>query len=302
MIKPKVTVGVCVRNCEDFIEEAIHSIMNQDFPHELMELIFVDDGSEDNTLSIIKAYISKIEISTRFFHTSWKGLGHARNMVLASAKGNFILWVDGDMILSKNFVRKLVDFMDNHSDTGIAKGKQALECGPNLLATLETFARASSRMVDYESKKSRLKSLGTGGSICRVEVLKEVGGFDECLKGYGEDFDIEIRVRNAGYSLNTVNSSFLDYERRGLTWKNLWRRYWLRGYYSHYFLHKNRGMIKYYGALPPVAFLLGFLHAHKLFKLTYQRFVFLLPFQYGLKMVAWCVGFAKSHCDSYEPR
>ena len=301
-MRPKVTVGVCVRNCESFIKEAIDSIINQDFPHELMEVIFVDDGSEDNTLSIIKEYVSRIDIPAKVFHTSWKGLGHARNIVAANAEGDFILWVDGDMVLSRDFMRKLVEFMEQHPEMGVAKGEQALEPGGNLLATLETYSRAAGRMVDYQSEKARSKALGTGGSIYRIEVLTQVGGFDENLRGYNEDWDIEIRVRSAGWSLLTTNAKFLDYERHGLTWKNLWSRYWLRGYYTHYFLHKNRGLLKHYRMFPLAAFLLGLLHAHKLFKLTHEKKVFLSPFQYAFKMTAWYFGFIRSHFDSYEPK
>lgn len=301
-MRPIVTIGVCVRNCENYVKEAIESILNQDFPHELMEVIFVDDGSGDNTLSIIRECVSRIDISAEVFHTSWKGLGHARSMVSANAKGDYILWVDGDMVLSTGFVRKLVEFMEQHPEIGIAKGRQALKPGRNLLATLEAYSRAAGRMLDYQSEKARLKSLGTGGSIYRSEIIKQVGGFDENLRGYNEDWDIEIRARKAGWSLSTVDASFLDYERHGLTWKSLWSRYWLRGYFTHYFLHKNRGMLKHYRMFPPAAFLSGILRSFTLFKLTRQKAVFLLPFQSTFKMTAWYIGFIRSHSDSYAPK
>ena len=302
VMKPKVTIGVCVRNSFTTLHEAIESIICQDFPHELMELIFVDDGSEDNTLSIIKEYVSRIDIPAKVFHTSWKGLGHARNIVATNAEGDFILWVDGDMVLSRDFVRKLVEFIEQHPKVGIAKGKQSLEPGGNMLATLESYSRAASRMVDYQSGKARSKALGTGGSIYRIEVIRQAGGFDENLRGYGEDSDIEIRVRKTGWSLATTDAKFLDYERHALTWKSLWSRYWRRGYFTHYFLHKNRGLLKHYRMLPPMAFLTGFLHTSTLFKLTREKKVFLLPFQYVFKMSAWYFGFTRSHLNSYEPR
>lgn len=299
-MKPNVTVGVCVRNCEDSIKEAIESILDQDFSHELMEVIFVDDGSEDDTLSIIYEYVSKIDIPARVFRTSWKGVGHARNIVAANAKGNFIVWVDGDMVLSRDYVRKLVELMEKHHEIGIAKGKQTLELVGNLLAILEAYSRAAGRMVDYQSEDTYSKALGTGGSIYRIKTIFQIGGFDENFRGYGEDWDFEIRARAAGWSLFAINVIFSDYERKGLTWNILWRRYWLRGYYHHYFLHKNSGSIKHYRMIPPVAFLAGLLHAHILFKLTHKKVIFLLPFQYVFKTTAWYFGFIRSHLDSYE--
>ena len=293
----RVSLGICVRNCEDYLREALNSIADQTYPHSLIELVIVDDGSEDGTLSIVKENVSKLDITAKIFHTSWKGLGHARNMVVANAEGDLILWVDGDMVLSKDYVAKLVEFMDRHPEVGIAKGKQALEPGGNTLATLEGYSRAAGRMVNYRSKQARMKSLGTGGAIYRVEALEKVGGFDERLRGYGEDQDVEIRIRNLGWLLDTVDVKFTDYERHALTWKSLWRRYWLRGYQTRYFLQKNKRMIRHYRNFPPAAFFSGLSTSFVLFKLTHERAVFLLAFISSFKMTAWYVGFVRNHFD-----
>lgn len=301
-MKPMITIGVCVRNCERFVEDAIASIMSQDFPHDRVKVVFVDDGSEDGTLSIIQDNIRKMDMKAVVFHTSWKGLGNARNMVIAHAEGDYILWVDGDMVLSRDFLKKLVDFMERNPEAGIVKGRQALLPGRNVLATLEGYSRAVGRMVDYQSRKGRFKAIGTGGSLYRIKAVRQAGGFDENLRMYNEDWDFELRLRKAGWTLHTLNVIFYDYERYGLTWKSLWRRYWLRGYYTHYFLHKNRGMIKHYRMFPPAASVSGLLSSLTLFKLTRQKTVFLLPFQSTFKMTAWYVGFMRSHLDGYIPR
>jgi len=298
---PKVTIGICVRNCEQYIEEAINSIVAQNIPHKLLEIVIVDDGSEDNTLTVVKKRVSGINIPTKIFQTSWKGIGHARNIVIANARGNFILWVDGDMVLSKDFIKKLLEFMDQNPRVGIAKGKQALMPGSNILATLESYSRAAGRMVDYTSDKCRFKALGTGGAIYRRQIFEQIGGFDENLRGYNEDWDFENRAKAAGWQLSTVDAYFLDYERLGLTWKSLWTRYWTRGYHTHYFLHKNSGMIKHYRMFPPAAILSGLISSLKLYRLTQKKIVFALPFQSFFKMIAWYAGFVRSHLDSYAP-
>jgi glycosyltransferase involved in cell wall biosynthesis len=299
-VKPQVTIGICTKNCEKYITETIDSILKQDLPHQLLEIIVVDGYSTDKTLPIIEKKLEKSEIESKFFSDN-KGLGAARQIIVDRAKGEYILWVDGDMVLSQGFVRKLVDFMDKNADVGIVKGRQALEAGKNLLATLETFSRAASRMVDYQSKKGRSKTLGTAGALCRTEVIRQVGGFDRNLKGYNEDWDIEIRVRGAGWSLCTIDAFYSDYERLGLTWKDLWKKYWLRGFYTHYFLHKKKGMVKLYRMIPPTAIISGILNAITLFKITHMKTVFLLPFQSMFKMTAWNIGFIRSHMNSYAP-
>jgi len=300
-MKPKIAVGVCVKDSEATIKEAIESILDQDFPHELMELIVVDGHSKDKTLSIIEDCLRGTNIRTKVFRESG-GLGRQRQIVVENANREYILWVDGDMVLSKDYVRRQVEFMEQNPKVGIAKGKLALKSTRNMLGTLETFSRAISKMVDFQSKSAYSKALGTGGSIYRAQAIEQVGGFDKGFKGYCEDWDVEMKVRAAGWLLLTTNAEYLDYERRGITWKTLWKRYWRRGYDTHYFLHKHPGLIKHYRMFPPAAFLAGLLHAYKLFKLTRKKIVFLLPFQYLFKMTAWYIGFIKSHQHCYEPR
>jgi len=290
-----------VRNCESYIKDAIDSILNQDFPHGFMEVIVVDGYSKDRTVKVLKELLRNSDIKTRIFFED-KGLGVARQMVVDNAIGDYIIWVDGDMMLSTDYLRKLVDFISKHPEVGIVKGKQALQPGENLLATLEAYSRAAGRMVDYQSEKRSSKALGTAGALCRTRALIDAGGFDKSLRGYNEDWDIEIRVRAKGWSLHTIDAFYLDYERRKISWNDLWSRYWLRGYYTHYFLQKNKGMLKHYRIFPPAAFLGGLLHAFALFKKTCQKTVFLLPFQHVFKMTAWYVGFIKSHLDSYAPK
>jgi glycosyltransferase involved in cell wall biosynthesis len=297
-MKPTVTIGICEKNCEKYIRETIDSIIEQDFPNELMEIIVVDGNSSDKTLSIVRNELGKSNIKTRIFFEN-DGLGMARQIALDKARGEYLLWVDGDMIISQDFILRLVDFMDRHAKVGIVKGKQALKPGKNLLATLESYSRAVGRMVDYQSEKNRSKVLGTAGALCRTKALREAGGFDKNLRRYNEDWDMEIRVRAAGWLLCTTDAWYLDYERLGLAWRDLWKKYWLRGYYTHYFLHKNKGMIKHYRMFPPAAFLSGLLGSFTLFRLTRQKVVFFLPFQNTFKMTSWYMGFLRSHFDSY---
>ncbi|WGM88482.1 MAG: glycosyltransferase [Candidatus Bathyarchaeum tardum] len=294
MTKPFVTIGVCVKNGMPTLSEAIDSIIHQDYPHEFMEVIFVDDGSEDETLSLINNYAPKMGIKTKIFHHDWKGLGYTRNIVVKNSEGDFIIWVDADMFLPKNYVSKLVEFIINHPMVAIVKGKQALASGKNLLGTLEVYSRAASRMVDYTSEAAKFKSLGTGGAIYRVEALHQAGGFNDRITGYGEDFDLEYKIRKFGWGLSTTNVQFSDYERGNVSPKDLWNRYMKRGYDSRIFASEQNKLVRFYTMSPPAAFLVGLFHSFKIYKKTARKTAFLLPLQYVFKMSAWCVGFTKS--------
>ncbi len=291
----KVSIGMCVRNAETTVKQAIESVINQDFPRKLMELVVVDGYSKDGTLSVVKDCLAEKNIQTKIFREN-EGLGRARQIAVDNADGDYIVWVDGDMVLSRDFVSKQVNFMEQNPKVGIAKGRYELAPGPNLLATLEIYSRSAAKLVDYSGETTYLKSLGASGCIYRVKAIKQAGGFDQEIIGYGEDWDAERRTRMAGWKLSTTQARYRDYERFGLTWNELWHRYRRRGHDLHDVFQKHA--IKLHRMLPPAAFLSGLFSSSRLYKSIRRKVVFLLPFQHTLKMVAWWFGFVRRHLDS----
>jgi glycosyltransferase involved in cell wall biosynthesis len=291
-IKPIVTVGVCVKNGAATLREAIESIISQTYPHELMEVIFVDDGSEDETPLIIDEYASKMDMNVKIFRHEWKGLGFSRNVVVKNASGKYIVWVDGDMILPKDFVRKHVEFMEKNPEVGIGKAKYGFLDENSLVAFLENLP-----FMVHDSKDIPLdlKLPGTGGAIFRVEAIHKIGGFDEHLDGVGEDQDIAYRIKADGWQIRRTNVYF--YERRVKSWRDLWRKYFWYGYGNYRLYRKNRRIISPTRMNPVAGFLAGCLYIPESYRLMRKKTVFLLPLHFTFKMVAWFIGFSKSYID-----
>lgn len=284
----KVTVAMCVRNCETTVKEAVKSVLSQDFPNNLMELIIVDGYSQDKTLSIIKQNLKTSDIRTKIFCEN-EGIGHARQIVVDHAKGEFIVWVDGDMILSKDYVSKQIEFMKRNPDVGIAKGKYGVckDCkNEKLVARLENIEFLLNTMSEGETN---LKALGTSGCIYRANVIRQVGGFDKGINGVGEDMDVEDRVRMKGWRLNITSTIF--YETRRQTWRSLWKEYFWHGKGGRTLFEKNRRLINIYKMLPPIALLAEVSRVPTAYALTHQKRVLFLPFHYAFKRTAWFLGF-----------
>ncbi|TRO52429.1 glycosyltransferase [Candidatus Bathyarchaeota archaeon] len=284
----KVTIGVCVKDCESLIGETLDGILAQDYPRTLMECIFVDDGSEDDTLFVIKRYLSKFDIPTKIFHHSWQGLGVSRNIVVDNASGDYIVWVDGDMTLSPNFVRQQVEFMEKHPTSGIAKGKYCLTVQENLVSDLENMEFAISNL--RRNSETSSIPLGSGGSIYRVKAIREVGGFDRNITGSGEDMDAEQRIHKAGWRLNFTSAIF--YERRRKTWGSLWKEYVWHGRGFSFLIQRRKQVINPFIMFPPVVLKNEILRVVAAYKLTGRKAALLLPLHYVFRRTAWAIGFA----------
>jgi GT2 family glycosyltransferase len=233
-------------------------------------------------------------MKVKIFRHKWRGLGPSRNVVVNNAGGDYIIWVDGDIALPKDFVRKQVEFIEQNPKIGIVGGKPAIQPKGSLVAILENIVPVAYR-VKYGKSAKNLP--GTGGSIYRVKAIRQVGGFDERIKGSGEDIDAAYRIKSAGWLVYRDHALF--YEGYEGTWKRLWDKYFWHGYGGHYIFHKDRSIAKLYGMVPPVSFLVGLLFSFVAYKLTRRKVFFLLPLHYAFKRIAWCLGFVKGHIDGY---
>jgi glycosyltransferase involved in cell wall biosynthesis len=288
-----LTVGLCVRNAEITISEAVNSILNQDFPHELMEIIIVDGSSKDKTLQIIENILKKSDIQKRIF-TENIGLGMARQIVVEKAIGKYILWVDGDIVLPKDYARKQVEFMEKNPNVGIAEGKFGLYNKEVIVSFLENIVAI---LHSENEKKVPKHHASTEAAIWRTEAIREAGGFDISIKGAAEDIEAAFRVRLIGWSLTTTEEVFQEICR--LTWKSFWDQYFWYGYGAHYISHKDSAIIKPYELLPPAGFIIGIFYSFIAYKYFHRKIVFLLPFHYFFKRVATSAGFFSAHIHGY---
>jgi len=297
----KVTLGLCAKNSEATVKDAVDSILAQDFPHENMELTMVEGYSKDNTWRTLKDALKNIDIKTKIYRER-EGLGRARQIVVDNALGEYIIWVDADMILSSHFVTKQVDFMTKNPQVGIAKGKYGTcrkDHYENLVETLENTELLLNTMANGDSASKSLgklgRTMGTSGCIYRTKAIRQVGGFDQNFRGAAEDTDAEYRIRTAGWSIDATQAVF--YEKRRQTWRSLWKEYFWYGYGGKYLFKKNTHAINIYKFLPPVAIVLELLYVPAAYKLTKRKAMFLLPFHYVFKRIAWYMGFMKNGFD-----
>jgi glycosyltransferase involved in cell wall biosynthesis len=286
-LKVKVTIGLCTRNSERTIYDAIHGITNQTFDSRQMEIIVVDGQSQDRTLSIIKDCLNKTSLDVTYL-TENVGLGFARQLVVQHAKGDYIIWVDGDIILSEDYIKNQVAFMDQHPIVGAAQGSFGLLPDDNWVAMLENIGHV---LVNLSWKgKPTLRLVGTEAGIFRLVAIQQAGGFNRDIKGACEDIDLAKRLKDYGWV--SFSNSPVFYERQRSTWKGIWKQYYWYGYGAHFFKSCHRKMNV---DLSSDRRFLSFLA----YKLTHRKIVFLLPLHFIFKKSALLVGFVFAHLDGY---
>lgn len=89
----KISVIIPVYNVESYIVECVTSVLAQDYNS--MEVILVNDGSSDSSGSICDAFAEK-DNRVKVIHKPNSGLSDARNISIASATGEYVLFLDGD--------------------------------------------------------------------------------------------------------------------------------------------------------------------------------------------------------------
>ena len=120
MNSPTVTVFIPCYNAERFIAETIDSILNQTFRD--FEVLIIDDGSTDNSRSILEHYSRKDDRIRVLFNKRNRGVGFTRNRGIREARGKYLATMDADDIAVPFRLEKEVQFLNKHETIGIVSG------------------------------------------------------------------------------------------------------------------------------------------------------------------------------------
>lgn len=110
----KFSLVVPVYNVEKYIEKCLSSILNQSYVN--YEVIIVNDGTKDNSQSIIDTFVSK-DSRFKYYVKDNGGLSDARNFGVSKAKGDYLLFIDSDDYIEKDLLKLLNNtILNNHAD------------------------------------------------------------------------------------------------------------------------------------------------------------------------------------------
>jgi len=295
---PSVVVGLCVRNCEKTIAECIESIINLDYPLDRFLLVIVDGCSTDNTVRIIKDKLNRTNIKAFFLSDDGRGLSYARQMVVDNCDAKYVVWVDGDNVLPANFLRSHVEYMERHPKVGFC-GAKIVPLGGSVVSRLQGYQWVI-HASDWKKAGYFMGKTGIQGTICRVEAIRSVGGFDLSINGAGEDVDLFIRMRLAGWEIGSNKGTKIYHYMRD-TWRGLWKESVWWGYGTAYIASKHKQFFPSLKRRAGFAILDCAKLTFKTFKLTKDLACIFMPIHYGLRRLGFLTGHFYAYERGYKP-
>ena len=194
--KPIISVLMSVYNGENFLAEAIESILAQTFAD--FEFLIIDDGSKDSSARIVESLAAR-DKRIRFVSRSNKGLTKTLNELFAMSVGQFIARMDcDDVALPDRFATQLQALRNDPALVCIGGSFQLIDGEGRLLTTL----RPPTDDADIQKQ-----TLAGHGAIChptamiRREALQRIGGYDEDFKT-AQDLDLWLRLGEVGKLAN----------------------------------------------------------------------------------------------------
>ncbi|NDV26681.1 glycosyltransferase [Desulfovibrio sp. JC010] len=181
-IAPFISVCIPTYNRADMVGDAIKSILAQFYDN--LEIVIVDDGSTDDSESVIKAFNDQ---RIRYIRQENMGRPGARNRCVKEASGDYILWLDSDDALVSGVIGKYVKLLNRHPDVEIVYG--------DLLSTdvklnplqLEKYEDWYKRGGELTSALAFANVLPNPGTLVKKDLFQLYGDFDSifhCAQDY----------------------------------------------------------------------------------------------------------------------
>lgn len=212
-VKPKkpplVSVVITTKNEEKNISNCLESIKNQTYPREKIEIIVVDNRSSDKTVKIARTY-------TRQVFQKGPERSAQRNYGLQRANGEYLMFLDADMILSGNVIEKCIQKITKNRLVGLYISEVVV--GDGYWVRVRRFERSFYDATVIDCVR-----------LVRASAFRKVNGFDTSLTG-PEDWDFDKKIRGLG-QVGLINEPIYHNE----SGFNLVKYLTKKGYYTQSF-------------------------------------------------------------------
>lgn len=201
MPTPLVTAIVDTFNHEDFVEQALESVLNQGLSSSELEILVIDDGSWDGTIEKVQKFANRV----RILRKENGGQASAFNLAIPLARGEIVAFLDGDDWWTNDKLRKVIDVFGKDSHIGVVGHGfyEVDEVSGNARTTLPDSNQPISlcSLADAVAFRRIMTFLGTSRVAIRSGVLSLVGEIPTSLIVEADEFMSTMAVAKSQASL-----------------------------------------------------------------------------------------------------
>jgi glycosyltransferase involved in cell wall biosynthesis len=180
-----VSVVIPVLNRERFLREAIQSVLDQTYRP--FEVIVVDDGSTDDSVTIARSFPAVCVIEQPH-----AGPSVARNRGIAASKGEFLAFLDADDLMPPDKLERQIGYLNEHPVVGCVLGRQQLLLEPGV--EWPKWCGISPELAQRRPDIAQLGEAPIMSMVVRASIFEQAGGFDPSYL-HGADADWLLRAR-----------------------------------------------------------------------------------------------------------
>ena len=248
----RITVILPIRNEESYIAATLGSVLDQDYPEELVEVLVVDGQSSDRTREIVEGLIDQYsERHLQLIDNPERIVATALNRGVVAAKGEFIVRVDGHCQIEPNHLTAAAEVLA--SDEADCVGGPIETVGQTPLSRAIASAMSSRFGVGDSTFRTDFNHRGLVDTVpfpaYRREVLEAVGPFDEELVR-NQDDEHNYRLRKMGFRVFLEPRMRSRYFSRS-SLRSLWRQYFQYGFWKVRVLQKHPAQMRSRQFVPP---------------------------------------------------
>lgn len=208
---PNLSVVVIGRNEGPRLRRCLDSIRSAHYPADRIELIYVDSGSTDDSLSVADQLGARTEpIVTGPFSAA-----RARNVGLRAASHELLHFFDADTVVDTHWLRHAVDQMHAHPSVACVTGTvEEIDPHASIYMLVSSF--------DWHIPPGFWRMAG-GNVLVRADIVRRCGGYDESLVA-GEEADLCYRLRQDGWQILQTGQPMVRHDLAMRRFRQYWRR------------------------------------------------------------------------------
>ena len=210
-----VSVIIPFLNASKHLPDCLQALAQQTYKK--YELILVDNGSTDSSNLIVRNFISAHpEMRILLLEENTPGASAARNLGASAANGKWLIFTDADCIPDPNWLLDLTREMEGDKKIGALAGCIRPVPSEKVVAKFLGLFTLPSNNEEALHCHFRLVEGGfpTANMAVRRDLFNRIGGFDDSIPIYGEDYDLCAKIYDRGYCIKTLTNAVVLHNHR----------------------------------------------------------------------------------------